>query len=51
MYARQRKMRNAVIFDMDGALCDTSSVVHLIEKGRRLQVALCDHATWLGRGG
>jgi len=24
-------MRDAVIFDMDGTLCDTSSVVHLIE--------------------
>jgi phosphoglycolate phosphatase-like HAD superfamily hydrolase len=24
-------MREAVIFDMDGTLCDTSSIVHLIE--------------------
>jgi phosphoglycolate phosphatase-like HAD superfamily hydrolase len=24
-------MRDAVIFDMDGTLCDTSSIVHLIE--------------------
>ncbi len=30
-----RSMRDAVIFDMDGTLCDTSGIVHLIEGDER----------------